>query len=157
MTKKDAQRRLKTATRELQRLEAEVREANALVVKATSALPPHYVDEHRRFAPGQRALIQKLIDRAQKASDQLAAARADVVNARSYAASHAVKKSVHDEAWLTERLDDGKLKRQVRIWQRNDGRYMAEFTIGTVKWQELVSGRTAIEAMQTAKRVLGAR
>jgi hypothetical protein len=82
VTRKEARRRLAAALREQRTAREEVRGANARVVEATSKLPPHYVDEHRRFAPGERDRIQALIDRAQKASDRLATATADVVNLR---------------------------------------------------------------------------
>lgn len=82
MTLKEERRRLTTALHEQRAAQEEVRETNALVVKATSKLPPHYVYEHLRFAPGEREQIQKLIDRAQRASVRLANATADVVNLR---------------------------------------------------------------------------
>lgn len=84
MTRKEAQRRLAAALREQRAAQEEVRALNARVVSETSKLPPHYVDEHRRFAPGQRAQIEKLVDRAQKASERLGAAIADVVNLRRF-------------------------------------------------------------------------
>jgi hypothetical protein len=87
VTRKEARRRLAAALREQRAAQEEVRGANARVVEATSKLPPHYVDEHRRLAPDERERIQNLIDRAQKASNRLASATADVVNLRSLVAS----------------------------------------------------------------------
>lgn len=58
------------------------------------------------------------------------------------------------DAVLTERLDQGKLKGEVRVFQSNSGRYIAEYKLGTVKWQVPMSGRTAIEAMENAKKWL---
>lgn len=96
MTHKEAQRRLAAALREQRAVQDEVRRANALVVKETSKLPPHYVYEHLRFVPGEKERIQKLIDRAQRASDRLAIVTADVVNLRrlmlSTSNQHAYKK-----------------------------------------------------------------
>ncbi len=59
-----------------------------------------------------------------------------------------------EDAILTERLDQGKLKGSIRVFLSNSGRYIAEYTLGTVKWQVPVSGRTAIEAMVNAKKWL---
>lgn len=55
---------------------------------------------------------------------------------------------------LTERLDRGKLKGEIRVFETNSGRYIAEYKLGTVKWQVPVNGRTAIEAMESAKKWL---
>lgn len=92
MTRKEAQRRLAAALREQRTAQEEVRGANMRVVEETGKLPPHYIDEHRRFAPGQRDRIQKLIDRAQRASDRLARATSDVVNLRSLVESQRAQK-----------------------------------------------------------------
>lgn len=80
-TRKDTQRRFAAATREQRAAQEEVRAANARVVEQTSKLPAHYVD--RRFAPGERERIEKLIEHAQKASNRLASATATVVNLRA--------------------------------------------------------------------------
>jgi hypothetical protein len=56
--------------------------------------------------------------------------------------------------FLTEQVDDGKLKRTIKVFESNSGRYVAEYTVGTVRWQLPVSGRTAIEAMRAAKKWL---
>lgn len=102
MTRKDVQQRLARARREQQAAQAAVREANARVVEATRKLPPLYVDEHRRFAPGERARIEGLVARAQKEGDRLGVATADVVNLQRLLQSqeasprrghHATKKS----------------------------------------------------------------
>lgn len=108
MTRKEAQRRLTAAIRDQRTAQEEVREANALVVAATSRLPPHYVE--KRLAEGERERIQKLIDRAQKASDRLGAATANVVNLRRLVANkaqgtslgrrHHATKCQHSEAEL---------------------------------------------------------
>jgi len=58
------------------------------------------------------------------------------------------------DAVLTERLDQGKLRGEIRVFLSNQGRYIAEYKIGTVKWQVPTSGRTAIEAMANAKKWL---
>lgn len=57
---------------------------------------------------------------------------------------------------LTEQIDDGKLKRKIKVFESNSGRYIAEYTVGTVMWQVPVSGRTAFEAMAAAKKWLNA-
>lgn len=80
MTRKEGRRSLAVALREQRSAEEEVREANARVVEATSKLPPYYVE--KRLAGGAQERIQRLIDRAQKASDHLGMATADVVNLR---------------------------------------------------------------------------
>ena len=89
MTRKDANRRLATALREQEKARKEVRELNARVVEDTSAPPQRYYPSghampsgERRLSASDRERIQKLIDRAQKASDRLASATADVVNLR---------------------------------------------------------------------------
>ena len=58
------------------------------------------------------------------------------------------------DAVLTERLDKGPLRGDVRVFLSNGGRYIAEYKLGTVKWQVPVTGRTAIEAMENAKKWL---
>jgi hypothetical protein len=60
----------------------------------------------------------------------------------------------HLEEFLTERLDQGKLKGEIKVFLSNSGRYIAEYKLGTVSWQVPISGRTAIEAMQNAKKWL---
>lgn len=87
MRKRDIERRLTGAVRKQKHAQDEVRAANALVTEATSRLPPHYVDERHRFKPGERERIQDMINRAQKASDRLGAATADVVGLRALLAS----------------------------------------------------------------------
>ena len=64
-----------------------------------------------------------------------------------------MKKRLED-AYLTERIDQGKRKGTIFVFESNSGRYIAEYTLGTVKWQLPVSGRTAIEAMTNAKKWL---
>jgi len=59
-----------------------------------------------------------------------------------------------EDAVLTERLDKGALKGSIRVFQSNAGRYVAEYKLGTVKWQVPVDGRTAIETMERAKKWL---
>ena len=59
-----------------------------------------------------------------------------------------------DDAVLTEQLDQGKLKGSVRVFLSNSGRYIAEYKLGTVKWQVPTSGRSAIETMANAKKWL---
>ena len=59
-----------------------------------------------------------------------------------------------DDAVLTEHLDQGKLKGTIRVFLSNSGRYIAEYKLGTVKWQVPTSGRAAIEAMENAKKWL---
>lgn len=39
----------------------------------------------------------------------------------------------------------------IRVFVSNSGRYIAEFKLGTVKWQTPVSGATPGEAMKNAK------
>ncbi len=58
------------------------------------------------------------------------------------------------DAVLTERFDQGGLKGTIRVFLSNAGRYVAEYKFGTVKWQVPTSGRTAIEAMENAKKWL---
>ena len=59
-----------------------------------------------------------------------------------------------EDAILTERFDQGKLRGEIRVFLSNQGRYVAEYKLGTVKWQVPMSGRTAIEAMTNAKKWL---
>lgn len=61
---------------------------------------------------------------------------------------------MRDESFLTERFDQGKLKGEIRVFLSNSGRYIAEYKLGTVRWQVPTSGRTAIEAMANAKKWL---
>ena len=58
------------------------------------------------------------------------------------------------DAVLTERLDQGKLRGEIRVFLTNQGGYVAEYKLGTIKWQVPMSGRTAIEAMSNAKKWL---
>jgi hypothetical protein len=58
------------------------------------------------------------------------------------------------DAFLTERFDQGKLRGEIRVFLSNSGRYIAEYKLGTVKWQVPTRGRTAIEAMENAKKWL---
>ena len=58
------------------------------------------------------------------------------------------------DAVLTEQLDQGKLKGIFCVFELNFGRYIAEYKLGSVKWQVPTSGRTAIEAMSNAKKWL---
>lgn len=55
---------------------------------------------------------------------------------------------------LTERLDSMGQRGEIRVVLSNSGRYTANYKLGTVRWQIPVSGTTAIEAMQAAKRWL---
>ena len=59
-----------------------------------------------------------------------------------------------EDAILTERIDQGKLRGEIRVFLSNRGSYVAEYKLGTVKWQVPTSGRTAIEAMTNAKKWL---
>lgn len=104
-----------SALREQKAAQKEANEANARVVEATSKLPPHYVDEHRRFGPGERERIQGLIDRAQRASDRLGIATSEVVNLRSHA---------DYQASATPGKRDSKLVPPFKIWgpKRGDAR-----------------------------------
>lgn len=61
-----------------------------------------------------------------------------------------------EDAVLTERLDQGKLRGEIRVFLSNQGRYVAEYKLGTVMWQVPMTGRTAIEAMANAKKWLTA-
>lgn len=58
------------------------------------------------------------------------------------------------DADLTYRLDVGKLRGEVRVFETNNGRYVAEYKLGTVKWQLPANGATAIEALESAKKFL---
>ena len=59
-----------------------------------------------------------------------------------------------EDVILTERIDQGKLRGEIRVFLSNQGRYVAEYKLGTVTWQVPTSGRTAIEAMTNAKKWL---
>jgi multidrug resistance efflux pump len=72
--------KLRSAIAEESKASAANREANAAVVAATSKLPPYWVTTSS--AAAERERVRPLIDRAQKASNRLFAATADLVNAR---------------------------------------------------------------------------
>ena len=59
-----------------------------------------------------------------------------------------------EDVILTERFDQGKIRGEIRVFLTNQGGYIAEYKLGTVKWQVPTSGRTAIEAMGNAKKWL---
>ncbi len=122
MTRKEAQRKLAAAIREQKAAQEEVREANARVVEATSKLPPHYID--KRFAEGERERIQKLIDRAQRASDRLGTSAADVVNLRSLVSTQQVQKTSPGRRHYATKKSPAQLKREIAevLAQRPAGR-----------------------------------
>lgn len=60
----------------------------------------------------------------------------------------------HYQNDLVERWTDGKMKVEVRIVQSNQGRYIAQYKLGTTRFDIPTSGATAIEAMENAKRWL---
>jgi hypothetical protein len=154
MTRKEAQRRLAAAIRAQRDAQEEVRAANARVVEATSKLPPHYVD--KRLAGGERERIQKLIDHAQKASDRLGRAVADVVNLRNFllqGAEHAaqpVKRARSGDTRLPKK-SHAQIAREVdeilsSATKRRPEGYRVAYTLVTRRDGKIVSVRAIVNA-----------
>ena len=165
MTRKEAKRRLAAAIREQTSAHKEVRDLNARIVKDTSAPPQRYYPSghampsgERRLSPADRDRIQKLIDRAQKASDRLAAATADIVNLRRFVGgestgSHHAKKKTKTrrqlDADIAQSLARGLPKKTSRAHATRVA-YRIKLTPSELKAVEFARGRYSWPDMLSA-------
>jgi len=85
-TLKELRRRVQRLERDTQALRDQNRALNAEVVKATNSIPPFWVQTPAAYAAREAA--KPLVAKAQRASDALAFATSDLVNARAALASH---------------------------------------------------------------------